>query len=166
MIYLRACIDECLRICPPIPMPLPRKVLQGGLYVDEYCFPAGTTVGVPIYALHHNDHHFPKPFIYDPTRWLAKEINGVKEDEGRCEEEIAGARKAFVPFSLGPRACIGKNIALVELYIGVARVLWLYNLRIAPGFENMGVGKEGEYKMEDNFVVSKEGPMLQFQRRI
>jgi cytochrome P450 len=152
MTYLRACIDECLRLCPPIPKALPREVLPGGLEVDGEFFPEGVNVGVPAYALHHSEKHFERPFVYDPSRWLVEGTGGVRE--------------AFIPFSLGPRQCIGKNVALLELYVGVARALWLYNVRIAPGYEWMGVGREGEYKMKDNFIVGKEGPMLQFQRRI
>lgn len=166
MIYLRACIDESLRICPPIPMPLPREVLSGGLRVDNHLFPAGIIVGVPTYALHHNEKYFNRPFEYDPGRWLIKGADGTREGEGQSPEKVAKAREAFSPFSLGPRACIGRNVALLQLQVGVARALWLYNMEIVPGFENMGVGRQGEYKMKDNFIVGKEGPMLRFQRRI
>ncbi|PQE13704.1 Isotrichodermin C-15 hydroxylase protein [Rutstroemia sp. NJR-2017a BVV2] len=165
MKYLRACIDESLRLCPPVPMPLQREVLPGGLQVDGHHFAAGTTVGVPTYSLHHNVKYFDRPFVYDPSRWLIKDTPGVLENEGRTQEEVSRAREAFAPFSIGPRSCIGKSVALIELCIGISRVLWLYDLRIAPGYEKVGVGRHGEYKMKDHFIVGKEGPILQFRRR-
>ncbi|MCJ1371098.1 hypothetical protein MMC20_002313 [Loxospora ochrophaea] len=167
--YLRACVDEALRLCPPIPMPLPREVLSGGLHVDGEFFPQGTIVGVPTYTLHHSSAHFDRPFAYEPSRWLVKnsseKVPGGEDGEGQTEETVALAREAFVPFSVGPRACIGRNVALLELQVGVARTLWLYNMRIVPGTESLGVGVAGEYKMKDNFIVGKEGPVLQFQKR-
>ncbi|KAI9651317.1 hypothetical protein NHQ30_001356 [Ciborinia camelliae] len=166
MVYLRACIDESLRLCPPIPMPLPREVLPGGLWVNVHYFTPGTIIGVPTYSLHHSGEHFAQPYVYNPSRWLVKGAEGTNENEGCTPEEISKAREAFVPFSLGPRACIGKSVALYELQVGVARVLWLYNIRIAPGCESIGVGRNGEYKMKDFFIVGKEGPILQFQKRI
>lgn len=166
LVYLRACLDECLRICPPVPMPLPRDVLSGGLQVDGHFFPEGTVVGVPTYTLHHTEKYFDRPFEYDPSRWLVQGADGTKDGEGRSKEEITKAREAFCPFSLGPRACIGKNVALLQIQVGVARALWLYDLKIAPGFESLGVGIKGEYLMKDNFIVGKKGPMLQFQRRL
>ena len=155
--YLRACIDEALRLCPPLPMPLPRKVLSGGLIVDGRAFPAGTTVGVPTYALHHSGVHFPDPFAFNPSRWLVS--------DGTSEEAVQLARDAFVPFSIGPRACIGRGVALLELYVAIARAVWLYDWRTVKGTEANGMSPSGEYAMKDHFVVWKEGPVLQFKLR-
>ncbi|KAK2612511.1 hypothetical protein QQS21_001449 [Conoideocrella luteorostrata] len=164
MLYLRACVDESLRLCPPIPMLLPREVLRGGLHIDGHYFEAGCTVGVPTYSLHHNEEYFRNPFRYDPSRWLVKGTKSLDASEGYCAEEVQVARGAFVPFSVGPRACIGRNVAVIELYIGVARALWLYDVRLAPGFETIGVGEKGEYKIKDNFIAGKEGPIVQLRR--
>ncbi|KJZ71658.1 hypothetical protein HIM_08970 [Hirsutella minnesotensis 3608] len=164
MTYLRACIDESLRLCPPVPMPLPRQVLSGGLIVDGHFFRQGYTVGVPTYSLHHSEQHFQDPFKFDPKRWLVRGAQSVAIDEGRSLEEVSRAREAFAPFSIGPRACIGRGVALLELHVGVARALWLYDIRIAPGHEKAGVGPQGEYKIKDHFIVGKEGPVVQFRR--
>ncbi|KAL9085407.1 MAG: hypothetical protein Q9159_004696 [Coniocarpon cinnabarinum] len=160
--YLRACIDESLRLCPPIPMHLPREVCEGGLDVYGHHFPRGTIVGVPTYALHHSERYFDRPFEYDPSRWLAKG-EGIITSEGNSSEVLARQREAFVPFSIGPRACIGRTVALFELYVCVARVLYSYDIRLAPGTEHLGVGPHGEYKMKDHFIVGKEGPLIQFK---
>ena len=51
--YLRACIDESLRISPSVPADLPRQVLPGGLEIDGQYFPEGTEIGSSLWALMH-----------------------------------------------------------------------------------------------------------------
>ncbi|PYH89700.1 benzoate 4-monooxygenase cytochrome-like protein P450 [Aspergillus ellipticus CBS 707.79] len=160
--YLYACVEESMRLCPPVPMDLPREVLPGGLQVGSWHFPAGTIVGVPTYSLHHSEEYFDRPFVYDPSRWLLRASEG---GEGVDTAVLRRQRKAFIPFSLGPRAFIGRDMAMLEVEVSLARALWLYDMRLAPGTEMLGVGKEGEYKIKDHFVVGKEGPVLQFRAR-
>lgn len=61
-----------------------------------------------------------------------------------------------------------------ELMITIARVVWLYDIRLAPGMERQDTGYEGkgfgrhrsgEYQMRDMFVSKTDGPMLHFRRR-
>ena len=70
------------------------------------------------------------------------------------------AQSAFCPFSVGPRGCIGKGVAYLELSIALARVLWLYDLRLVGGQTG------GEYTVKDCFVAEKSGPVVQFRRRL
>ena len=74
---------------------------------------------------------------------------------------------------IGPRGCIGKGLAYVELSVTIARVLFLYDLRLAPG-TNLGEGRSDlevgrkrstEYQIEDRFASMKDGPILQFRAR-
>ncbi|KAI9041023.1 putative Cytochrome P450 [Aspergillus affinis] len=160
--YLRACVEESMRLCPLVPMDLPREVLPGGLCVLEWTFPTGTIVGVPTYSLHHSAEHFEEPFRFNPSRWL---LGDLESREGVTAEVMARQRQAFVPFSLGPRSCIGRKVAIVELELCIARALWLYDVRLAPGFKHLGIGREGEYKMKDNFIVGKEGPVVELRAR-
>ncbi|KAM5456547.1 hypothetical protein McanCB49686_003178 [Microsporum canis] len=54
LVYLRACVDEALRLAPPQTVNLMVEVLKGGLTVDRNCFPQGTTLDVAPYVIHHN----------------------------------------------------------------------------------------------------------------
>lgn len=150
--FLKAVVDESMRLTPPIPMLLPREVCEGGAQVLGEHFPQGTVIGVPTYALHHSEDIFPDAFSFKPERWL----------EG-FGEQLARQRAAFVPFSIGPRACIGRSVALMELHVTIARMVYMYDIRLAPGKEGVGVGMKGEYKVRDWFIVPKEGPVLQFK---
>lgn len=165
--YLRACIDESMRMTPPVAGALPRQVLPGGIDIDGHHIPSGVDVGVPHYAIHHNDAYFPRPFDYVPERWLS--------DPGAnpLHNKLADAHAAFCPFSIGPRGCIGKGLAYVELSVTIARVIYMFDLRLVPG-STLGSGSKDlefgrtrstEYQIEDRFASMKDGPMLQFRRR-
>ena len=166
--YLKACIDETMRMTPPVAGALPRQVLPGGMEVDGKHIPAGVDVGVPIYAIHHNPSYYPQPFDYIPERWLQDPTANP------LYSSLPAAQSAFNPFSIGPRGCIGKGLAYVELTVTIARVLYLYDFRLAPG-TTLGAGssdlEEGrtratEYQIQDVFASKKDGPMLQFRARI
>jgi cytochrome P450 len=132
------------------------------MYVDGQHFPAGTVVGVPMYALHNNPTYFPSPFIFDPARWIESPTNP--------SQAIALARKAFNPFSIGSRQCSGRNLAYVQLKLTLAHVLWRFDLRLAPdepgrggGGKCMGVGRErdDEFQLWDALGFGRDGPMVE-----
>ncbi|KAF2117998.1 benzoate 4-monooxygenase cytochrome-like protein P450 [Lophiotrema nucula] len=165
--YLRACIDESLRMTPPVAGALPREVLAGGIEIDGHHIPAGVDVGVPHYAIQHNSDYYPRPFDYVPERWLSDAAANPVYDK------LSDAHSAFCPFSVGPRGCIGKGLAYVELSLTIARVLFLYDLRSAPGATlgggsadlEVGRTRPSEYQIDDHFASSKDGPVLQFRPR-
>lgn len=68
--YLRAVIDETMRMSPSVTGTVPREVLKGGIMIDDEYIPAGTTVGTGFYSLHHNPQYFHEPFSYKPERWI------------------------------------------------------------------------------------------------
>lgn len=173
-VYLRACIDEALRLSPPVPSHLPREVLPGGLTVDGHYFAPGTTVGTPTYALQHNPEYYPDPFKYRPERWIVDEsIGGIQSPDS-----VATARAAFCAFNVGRRGCVGKNIAYLELSVALAKLLYVYDLRIpedpekrepsaegVPNHENPSRRRRDEFQFEDHFVALRDGPMVEFRRR-
>ncbi|KAL2130086.1 hypothetical protein VTI74DRAFT_6924 [Chaetomium olivicolor] len=171
--YLRACIDEAMRLSPSVGGLLPREVLAGGMTIDGERVPAGIIVGTPHYAIHHNPAYYPDPFAYKPERWIVadQEKNG---GEGVSETEVSLAQSAFCPFSIGPRGCIGKGLAYVEMSLTLARVLFMYDVRKAVGVADPAEGKPGaewgrervgEFQLVDIFTSLKNGPMVEFRRR-
>jgi cytochrome P450 len=168
--YLRACIDEAMRMSPSVGGIPPREVLPGGMIIDGENIPAGTVVGVPHYAIHHNASYYPEPFTYSPERWIAGSSKGFGVVSGASVET---AHSAFCPFSIGPRGCIGKGLAYVELSTTLARLLYLYDLRKSTGFDpaegnpnnEWGRQRIDEYQLTDQFTSRKDGPMVEFRRR-
>ncbi|KAH7268656.1 cytochrome P450 [Fusarium solani] len=114
--YLRACLDESLRLLPPVSFGLNRKTSLGGLTIDGQWIDEGTTVGVPAYTAHRNPELFPDPERYYPERWL--------------EEMNKDAMTSFIPFSAGARGCIGRNITYMEQMILIASLVRRYDFAL------------------------------------
>ncbi|KAI1295899.1 cytochrome P450 [Xylaria venustula] len=149
--YLRACIDESLRMNPPSLATLWREQSEDGgesMIIDGHVVPRGTQVGVNIYSLHHNEEYFPEPFsMYD----------------------------AFVPFLVGPRSCSGKAMVYQEVSLIIAKTLWYFDFELCSGaLGNVGGGEAGnrqgrdrvgEFQMFDVFNSHHQGPNLIFKTR-
>lgn len=70
--------------------------------------------------------------------------------------------RSFAPFSTGPRQCIAKNFALIELMLTLAKVFFVLDFEKAG---DMGEGKDGEFVMKSYFTSYMEGPMIKFKHR-
>ncbi|KAH6714875.1 cytochrome P450, partial [Leptodontidium sp. MPI-SDFR-AT-0119] len=155
-VFLRACINETLRISPSVGSALWREVQAGGETIDGHFFPPGVDVGVGIYSIHHNDLYHSNPLVYSPGRWL--------QSTTQCEENSKGsAQDAFCPFSKGPRSCVGKGVAMVELMLTFACVLWALDLKSSAG-ETDGTSVP-EFRLRDHVTSAKDGPLVQFRSR-
>ncbi|KAK2611998.1 hypothetical protein QQS21_001963 [Conoideocrella luteorostrata] len=166
--YLRACIDESLRMAPASLTSLwreqdPKDESGKPLIVDGNVIPRGTQVAISMYSLFHNDHYFPDPFEFKPERWL--------DTANQTEQEKASQatmRKAFVPFLIGDRACAGKAMGYQEVSLVIAQTLWLFDFEVAPGKAGeLGSRSErpDEYDLKDIFIASHQGPNLIFRER-
>ena len=170
--YLRACIDEAMRLSPSVGGILPREVQSGGMTIDGHFVPEGTVVGVPHYTVHHNQDYYPQPFEYVPERWTVgakSTLNGAETTEA----DLARAQSAFCPFSVGPRGCIGKGLAYIEMSTTLARTIFLYDMRKAIGVADPGEGsperefgrhRKSEFQLVDTFTSAKEGPLVEFRK--
>ncbi|KAI9665460.1 MAG: hypothetical protein M1831_001602 [Alyxoria varia] len=121
--YLAAVLEEGLRIYPPVPVVLPRVVPEGGEEIEGKYVPGGTAVGVPQYATYHSTANFHLPEEFHPERFLP-------ESEGGSKEFANDNKDAFQPFSFGPRACLGRNLAYSEMKVILARLLFKFDLRL------------------------------------
>jgi len=110
--YLRACIEESLRVRPASSMGLPRVVPKGGRTIAGQFINEDVTVSVPTYTILRDPETFENPDSFIPERWLT------------CNEETkAKMMKVHLPFSTGPRACIGRNIAYFEQLLVVSALV-------------------------------------------
>ncbi|KAI1394478.1 cytochrome P450-like protein [Hypoxylon trugodes] len=171
--WLRACIDEAMRMSPGVPGLLPRVLLSPGVEIAGNFFAEGVDLGVSHYAIHHNEDIYPDSFSYQPERWLVERY--PNESQNGAESRVELAKSGFCPFSIGQRGCVGKGLAMKELMVTIARAIWLYDLRLMPGEEHRGCGgygkgygrhRIGEYQLTDMFVSKTDGPIVQFRRRV
>lgn len=103
--YFVACIKESLRLEPPATNLFARVVGEGGKNILGYYIPPGTEITSNAYVVQRDTETYaPDPNEFRPERWL--------EDDAKALEMDA---VSFV-FGVGPRVCLGKDIALMELY--------------------------------------------------
>ena len=118
--YLRGVIDEGMRLCPPASMGGTR--VSPGAMVDGHYIPAGTYVSTNPWVTQRDPRYWRDPESFRPERWIGNGFGDTKE--------------AFQPFSLGPRVCIGMNMAYLELRIILAKMVWQYDWELAtPGID-------------------------------
>jgi cytochrome P450 len=165
--YLKACIDEAVRLAPAVPAAIPREVMEGGVEVDGLFLPEGTDCGTPTYSIHRHPSYYREPQSYIPERWIegATCVTPSGSDPWvTTKDDVEIARRAFCPFSIGPRGCIGKSMALMELRLTLARMIFLFDIEHAAG-DRTGEDERGQFAMVDHFVVSKTGPNVIIRKR-
>jgi cytochrome P450 len=112
---LDAVVKESLRILPPVPMTfraVTGPVELGGLQLKE-----GDRVVLGHYMTHHLPKLYPDPEEFRPRRWF----------------EIDPDQYEYVPFSAGPRSCIGDNYTTMVLKVSLAMILQRVRLTMIPG---------------------------------
>ncbi|KAL9640463.1 MAG: hypothetical protein Q9164_000282 [Protoblastenia rupestris] len=116
--YLRACINEGMRLHPSVGLTMPRLIPAGGATISGFHFPKGYRVGVNGAVVHYDKDVFGLDADnFNPDRWI--EGNTVRMD------------KTMIQFGAGPRTCIGKNISLSEIYKLVPQIVRLFHIRLA-----------------------------------
>lgn len=111
-------VQESMRMFPPLYF-LPR-VAKEDTEVGGYPLAAGSEVLLWIYFMHHDERWFPKPGEFRPQRFLPN-------------SDILRHRHAYAPFGAGPRACLGKNFALIEAQLLLAAIAQRFRVRLVPG---------------------------------
>lgn len=152
---------------PPVGSPPWREVGLGGELIAGEVVPQGCSVGTGIYSMHHSEAYFGSPHDFIPDRWLSDDQSG----HGVVHNQ------AFMPFSTGPRSCIGRSLAYAEISLTVAILLWRYDFRSSPVREHFhgqnaakgklraGRANPGEFQLVDRVIGLCEGPLLEFRLR-
>ncbi|XP_055595528.1 cytochrome P450 CYP12A2-like [Uranotaenia lowii] len=116
--YLRACIKESLRLVPAI-VGNARNTGQD-LVLQGYQVHKGTELMISSVVLNQDDRHFERAKEYIPERWL-------RGNESPNVKDVHPFQ--FLPFGFGPRACVGRRLAMMEMEIFIARVTRQFEYR-------------------------------------
>ncbi|VVC90000.1 unnamed protein product [Leptidea sinapis] len=144
MKYLDCCIKECLRLYPSVPFIA--RYLTEEIELSSFKIPANTICNIHIYDVHHRADIFPDPERFIPERFLPQ----------NCRERHP---YAYIPFSAGPRNCIGQKFAMLEMKTVLTGLFRKY--RIEP------VTKPSDLEFCADIVLRVTHPIyVRFQKRL
>ncbi|XP_051630261.1 cytochrome P450 4F3-like isoform X1 [Manacus candei] len=116
--FTTMCIKESLRLHPPV-LAVSRRCTEDVALRDGRVIPKGIICLMSIYGTHHNPELWPDPEVYNPLRFSPENTKGRSPS-------------SFIPFSAGPRNCIGQSFAMAEMKVVVALTLSRFVLRRDP----------------------------------
>jgi len=121
MTYFNAFMKEVLRMYPPIGIIIRYNVKDEKL--EGATVPANTRLIIPIHLLHRHPNYWKDPDSFKPERWLGK-------------EHPSSHKHAYMPFSNGPRNCIGYHFAEMEAKLLMAPLIRHFSFRMAPSLRD------------------------------
>ncbi|KAI0265059.1 high nitrogen upregulated cytochrome P450 monooxygenase 2 [Gloeopeniophorella convolvens] len=153
MPWLNACINEALRMHPPVPSGSQRSVARGAgpKVVGDCVIPESTQLYVHTHSVHRDPRNFSHPDAFLPERWF----------ENRSPDIPMHNLAAFIPFSHGPTICAGKPLALLELRIVGCWVVQRFDFKSPAGT----VPAEWERTLQDHIVLSRGALKLEVTPR-
>jgi cytochrome P450 len=101
-------VKESMRLFPPVPVMSRQAVADASL--GPHAIRAGTSIVIPIYAIHRHRARWQGPDLFDPTRFAP-------------DKEAKISRYQYMPFGAGPRICIGMAFAMIEATAMLATML-------------------------------------------
>lgn len=130
--YLLAVLNESLRAHPPVSGTHFRTTRAGGATVAGRFVPAGTHVGFAHWAAYHSEANWHRANEFVPERWLKEGETEFAHDDRKC----------FQPFSVGPRNCIGMNLAHAEVRVILAKMVFNFDMELVDPEEDWMADRE------------------------
>lgn len=116
MKYLERVIMESLRLYPPVPI-IARKINEDVQLVSQnLVLPAGATVVIGTFKIHRRPDIYPNPDTFDPDNFLPENTQNRHY-------------YSFIPFSAGPRSCVGRKYAMLKLKVLLSTILRTYRIK-------------------------------------
>ncbi len=137
--YLERCVLESFRITPTVPIYM-RKLDAPLNLSDGFELGAGTSVVVPLWMIHRDPDNFPNSHIFDPDRFLPENMKKRHP-------------YSFIPFSSGPRNCIGYKVALMDIKVIMAWILRTFEIYSNDSLEDVKLMFELTLRPERNYKI-------------
>ncbi|KAH0554766.1 cytochrome P450 4g15 [Cotesia glomerata] len=145
MKYLERCLMETLRLYPPVPVIARQIKTDLKLASGDYTVPGGCTVVVGTFKMHRLPHLYPDPDTFNPDNFLP-------------DKTANRHYYAFIPFSAGPRSCVGRKYAMLKLKILLSTIL--RNFRVKSDI------KESDFRLQADIILKRaEGFRVRLESR-
>ncbi|CAL5220979.1 g3089 [Coccomyxa viridis] len=130
--YLMRCVNESMRLYPHPPVLLRRAQIQDEL-PGGYTVPPGQDVMISVYNIHHSPAVWDDPEAFKPERFPLDEPVPTEANTDYRHASLSVCMTAlYIPFSGGPRKCVGDQFALMEAVIALAVLLKRFDFRMVP----------------------------------
>ena len=126
LVLTQQVLKESMRLYPPVPLMSRQAALDTTL--DGHAIARGTSVLMPIYAIHRHAKRWPEADRFDPERFAP-------------DREKAMSRYQYMPFGAGPRICIGMSFAMMEATAILATLLANARFATAGGLDPAPVAR-------------------------
>jgi cytochrome P450 len=126
LVHCRQAIQESMRLYPPVPALVRRVKVDTKL--GEHDLRASTQIVIPVFALHRHVRLWEDPNTFNPDRFAPDQVKDR-------------ARYAYLPFSAGPRVCIGASFAMIEAVVILASLVRAFRFRSVPNFRPKPVAR-------------------------
>ncbi|KAI4870708.1 putative cytochrome P450 [Hypoxylon rubiginosum] len=120
--YMLAILNEALRLYPPVTSGLVRVVPPGGEQIAGHFVAGGTFVEVQHWSMNHSKDNWKDPWTFNPERFLT-----TPEEAAKAGNKL----DALQAFNVGPRNCIGRNLAYAEMRMILARIVYDFDLKLS-----------------------------------
>lgn len=143
MSYLERVICETLRMYPPVPI-IARKLEEDiKLKSGPYIIPKGVTVIVSQFLTHRRAETFPDPEKFNPDNFLP-------------ERSANRHYYSYIPFSAGPRSCVGRKFAMLQLKVLLSTIVRNYHINSTRTEKDFQLQGDIILKMANGFNISLE----------
>ena len=136
-------------------MSIPHATTQDDTY-GRYFVPAGTTVIMNTWAIHHDPSEYPNPDIFDPARFLRNDF-GVAD----ASKDNTLRRKTYA-FGAARRICAGSSMAEKSLLLSMAKLLWAFDIKpTGKGILDTSIGTA----FKDAILIGPKEVSIDFNQR-
>ncbi|KAF9878801.1 isotrichodermin C-15 hydroxylase [Colletotrichum karsti] len=122
--YMLAVLNESLRLYPPVTAGLIREVPANGWKIASEHIPEGTFVEIQQWSSNHSPDNWAEPWKFDPERFIDEDSSNVNQFD------------SLQAFSVGPRNCIGRNLAYAEMRLVLARIIFEFDVSLGKDNED------------------------------
>ncbi|KAF2811937.1 putative cytochrome P450 [Mytilinidion resinicola] len=141
--YVAGIVKETMRWRPVVPLAFPHVLAEDDV-VDGYHIPKDSTVFLNVYGLNHDPSRFPDPDVFNPSRFegcttLASHLATAADPNDRDHYSYGASR----------RICPGMHLAERNLFIGMVKMLWAFEIK--PAKDNEGRDIEIDVSSESGY---------------